>query len=386
MQGAQHADDSDDDTMGSSYLFSEKQIPEWASYYPNYMRLKSLIAELGSGSAMRTSVDLKRRSVDSAERVAAAGSGEVEFRTALDAELSRVNQFVVTSSAELRQNVADLERDSQDPSQHVEELKASVQRCMTQLMHLDDFSSLSQAIFLRVLTEHDAVSDVPMLLQYTQKLYYQPFLQTKCSDLSSPLGTIEARLEARANEAAHIAEEASFRTADPKKGGLDEPLLTKRQSVVLQVVERKQTATGFGAWLRRTFTPKKDLQVSGGQLKKLTPAKIEPKVYFANERTFLHWMHMCVTLGAVAMAIMAEGADDPSLALPGLLLTVFSAGFILYAWYMFMWRAEALKAKVDHLDDRVGPSLFVVSVLVAMAFVGYKKIQQASASMGNGGV
>lgn len=48
---------------------------------------------------------------------------------------------------------------------------------------------------------------------------------------------------------------------------------------------------------------------------------------------------------------------------------------------MYMWRSEALKAKVDHLDDRVGPSLFVVCVLGGMAFVGYKKLQQAEMAM-----
>lgn len=58
-----------------------------------------------------------------------------------------------------------------------------------------------------------------------------------------------------------------------------------------------------------------------------------------------------------------------------------AAIFILYAWYMYMWRSEALKAKVDHLDDRVGPSLFVVCVLGGMAFVGYKKLQQAEMAM-----
>lgn len=318
MQGASH-DDSDYETeMGSAVLFSEKQIPELAKYYPDYVRLKRMVAELGSPSSVRMSTDLKRGSTDVAERVAAAGSAEVEFRSAVDSELSRVNQFVVTSSAELRQHVSELERDSQDLSKNVDELRASVQRCSKQLMQLDDFSSLSQAIFLRVLTEHDAVSDVPMLVQYSEKLYYQPFLTNKSNDLTGPLAAIERRLISRAELRAGggAANEASA------GGGLDAPLLTRRNTAALQVVERKPP-TGFRGWLRRTFNAGAP-NVTTGALKKLTPAKIEPKVYFANERTFLHWMHMCVTLGAVAMAIMAEGASDPSLALPGLILTAFS--------------------------------------------------------------
>lgn len=35
------------------------------------------------------------------------------------------------------------------------------------------------------------------------------------------------------------------------------------------------------------------------------PVKIEPKVFFANERTFLAWLHMAVTLASISVAIVA---------------------------------------------------------------------------------
>jgi hypothetical protein len=35
------------------------------------------------------------------------------------------------------------------------------------------------------------------------------------------------------------------------------------------------------------------------------PVKVEPKVFFANERTFLAWLHMAVTLASISMAIVA---------------------------------------------------------------------------------
>jgi hypothetical protein len=35
------------------------------------------------------------------------------------------------------------------------------------------------------------------------------------------------------------------------------------------------------------------------------PVKIEPKVFFANERTFLAWLHMAVTLASISIAIIA---------------------------------------------------------------------------------
>jgi hypothetical protein len=35
------------------------------------------------------------------------------------------------------------------------------------------------------------------------------------------------------------------------------------------------------------------------------PVKVEPKVFFANERTFLAWLNMSVTLSSIAVAILA---------------------------------------------------------------------------------
>lgn len=35
------------------------------------------------------------------------------------------------------------------------------------------------------------------------------------------------------------------------------------------------------------------------------PTKIEPKVFFSNERTFLSWLNMAVTLSTISLAVIA---------------------------------------------------------------------------------
>lgn len=35
------------------------------------------------------------------------------------------------------------------------------------------------------------------------------------------------------------------------------------------------------------------------------PTKVEPKVFFSNERTFLSWMNMAVTLSTISLAVVA---------------------------------------------------------------------------------
>eukprot|EP00542_Grammatophora_oceanica_P002595 CAMPEP_0194071326 /NCGR_PEP_ID=MMETSP0009_2-20130614/88649_1 /TAXON_ID=210454 /ORGANISM="Grammatophora oceanica, Strain CCMP 410" /LENGTH=151 /DNA_ID=CAMNT_0038724641 /DNA_START=50 /DNA_END=506 /DNA_ORIENTATION=- len=38
--------------------------------------------------------------------------------------------------------------------------------------------------------------------------------------------------------------------------------------------------------------------------------KIEPKVFFANERTFLHWLHHGIVLASVASGVLAFAGDN----------------------------------------------------------------------------
>ena len=61
------------------------------------------------------------------------------------------------------------------------------------------------------------------------------------------------------------------------------------------------------------------------------PIKIEPKVYFANERTFLTWMHSATVLSAAAIGIIAFANDNPWSQVYGVMLLPVSLGFIIYA-------------------------------------------------------
>lgn len=50
-------------------------------------------------------------------------------------------------------------------------------------------------------------------------------------------------------------------------------------------------------------------------LARTTPMRIEPKTFFANERTFLSWLHMAITIGSIAAALLGfSGAVEGSTA------------------------------------------------------------------------
>ena len=48
------------------------------------------------------------------------------------------------------------------------------------------------------------------------------------------------------------------------------------------------------------------------------PMRIEPKTFFANERTFLSWLHMAVTIGSIAAALLGFAGVSDSHKKPGI--------------------------------------------------------------------
>lgn len=95
------------------------------------------------------------------------------------------------------------------------------------------------------------------------------------------------------------------------------------------------------------------------------PIRIEPKVFFANERTFLKWVQFSIFLGGVGTAIL--GLGDNSAAVCGSMLMVVALLFIFYAFYIYKWRAEKIRVRFPGpYDDLVGPTVLVSVFLLAL--------------------
>jgi uncharacterized membrane protein YidH (DUF202 family) len=95
------------------------------------------------------------------------------------------------------------------------------------------------------------------------------------------------------------------------------------------------------------------------------PMRIEPKVYFANERTFLSWLHFTVVLGGLAMGLLNFG--DKISQICALMFTLIAMGVMVYALYTYHWRANKIRNRLDaSYDDRWGPSVLCVFLLAAV--------------------
>ena len=95
---------------------------------------------------------------------------------------------------------------------------------------------------------------------------------------------------------------------------------------------------------------------------------VEPKLYFANERTFLHWMHACVTLASIAIALTAaSSAETPYSLAAGIILSFASIGLMGYAYWTFNWRASRIAERAGkRADDPLGPALLSTVLIAAM--------------------
>jgi uncharacterized membrane protein YidH (DUF202 family) len=94
--------------------------------------------------------------------------------------------------------------------------------------------------------------------------------------------------------------------------------------------------------------------------------RMEPKVFFANERTFLNWLQFTVLLGTIALTLLNFG--DELTRVSGAVLTVITLLAMLYALGIFHIRlSNILSTKANRqFHDRIGPS-----VLCVFLFGGY---------------
>lgn len=94
------------------------------------------------------------------------------------------------------------------------------------------------------------------------------------------------------------------------------------------------------------------------------PVRIEPKVYFANERTFLSWLSMGMLLGAVATTLLNYGSKSALTSSIGFFITAIFT--IAYSTYKYLWRVLMIREKkVTAYGDKFGPNMICAFIFLA---------------------
>eukprot|EP00529_Nitzschia_sp_RCC80_P005476 CAMPEP_0113460976 /NCGR_PEP_ID=MMETSP0014_2-20120614/11285_1 /TAXON_ID=2857 /ORGANISM="Nitzschia sp." /LENGTH=1033 /DNA_ID=CAMNT_0000352687 /DNA_START=541 /DNA_END=3642 /DNA_ORIENTATION=- /assembly_acc=CAM_ASM_000159 len=117
--------------------------------------------------------------------------------------------------------------------------------------------------------------------------------------------------------------------------------------------------------LQRLLKPESDRSVDGiTKTKNLdiapkTPVRVEPKSYFANERTFIQWISASLLLLTVATIMMSNAQFKRTSA-----MIAFSAFFLVgYATFVYFRRIKLLSnGKGYGYIDKIGPSILALGV------------------------
>lgn len=96
------------------------------------------------------------------------------------------------------------------------------------------------------------------------------------------------------------------------------------------------------------------------------PVRVEPKVFFAAERTFLSWLEFAIVLGSIAATLLNFG-DAVSRA-GAWAFTVVACGALAYSCGVYLWRVRMIRGRraSGWYHDRWGPSLLCLGLLGAV--------------------
>eukprot|EP00163_Fabomonas_tropica_P015480 TRINITY_DN28278_c0_g1_i1.p1 TRINITY_DN28278_c0_g1~~TRINITY_DN28278_c0_g1_i1.p1 ORF type:complete len:702 (+),score=120.81 TRINITY_DN28278_c0_g1_i1:128-2233(+) len=95
--------------------------------------------------------------------------------------------------------------------------------------------------------------------------------------------------------------------------------------------------------------------------------KVEPKTFFANERTLLQWLNTVVLLGLACISLIALGKDNIVAFAAGVMLAAVAVIFAFYSLYTYQQRLNAMMSgEAIRYDDRIGPPILVVSLVLVL--------------------
>jgi SPX domain protein involved in polyphosphate accumulation/uncharacterized membrane protein YidH (DUF202 family) len=103
-----------------------------------------------------------------------------------------------------------------------------------------------------------------------------------------------------------------------------------------------------------------------------TPVRVEPKSYFANERTFIQWISGALLLVTVSAIILDFEAQNGAKLKAGFAMIVCAALLVCYATFVYFRRLKLLSSGSPYgYIDRVGPVLLACSVLVGVVVLSF---------------
>lgn len=95
--------------------------------------------------------------------------------------------------------------------------------------------------------------------------------------------------------------------------------------------------------------------------------KVEPKVWLANERTFLKWQHICILQGGLAVGLYTAAGEDMVASIMGIIYICIAIFAGVWGYAMLRIRRQMiLDRSGKDFDNMIGPMIISVSLMFAL--------------------
>lgn len=106
--------------------------------------------------------------------------------------------------------------------------------------------------------------------------------------------------------------------------------------------------------------------------KVVTPIRVEPKVFFANERTYFSWMKFGTMLATFSLALFNSG--DAVGKICGIVYTLVAISTLLYGVGLYYRRRELIRARLaGPYEEMIGPTIICLALMFAVGMNAYLK-------------
>ncbi|KAG6123482.1 hypothetical protein E4U13_005969 [Claviceps humidiphila] len=120
-------------------------------------------------------------------------------------------------------------------------------------------------------------------------------------------------------------------------------------------------------------------------IKNMGELKVEPKVWLANERTFLKWQHIAILQGTIAMALYSAAGKSLAAEIMGIVYVLIAAFAGLWGYYMLnVRRGMILERSGKDFDHMLGPMVISVALMAALVINFVLQYRKAFAKMEGG--
>ncbi|KAG5966297.1 hypothetical protein E4U57_002886 [Claviceps arundinis] len=120
-------------------------------------------------------------------------------------------------------------------------------------------------------------------------------------------------------------------------------------------------------------------------IKNMGELKVEPKVWLANERTFLKWQHIAILQGTIAMALYSAAGKSLAAEIMGIVYVLIAAFAGLWGYYMLnVRRGMILERSGKDFDNMLGPMVISVALMAALVINFVLQYRKAFAKMEGG--